>query len=106
MAPLIRHTLEVIRFPHLRVIWAALVLFSGATFAQQNARWTRVIESGASLRPDARVVVLNIRSGKILGSRHLNELARTLAAPGSTLKPILLFQSLQGGIWNADRTVP
>jgi peptidoglycan glycosyltransferase len=58
------------------------------------------------MAPDARVAVLDVSSGQILASHHLHELSRTLEAPGSTLKPILLYQSLQDGIWSADRAIP
>jgi cell division protein FtsI/penicillin-binding protein 2 len=59
----------------------------------------------ADAAPEARAVVLDVQSGRILATRHLPQLARTLAAPGSTLKPILLFQSLQANQWNSEHRV-
>jgi cell division protein FtsI/penicillin-binding protein 2 len=42
----------------------------------------------------------------MVAARHLDAAARTLAAPGSTLKPIVLYQMLAGGMWNAYQRVP
>jgi cell division protein FtsI/penicillin-binding protein 2 len=49
------------------------------------------------------VLVLDIASGRLLASHHLAESARTLAAPGSTLKPLVLYQLLSTSRWNPDR---
>lgn len=74
--------------------------------AQQPGSWATSMQRAAQANPDARAAVLDVQSGRILASRHLQDLARTLAAPGSTLKPILLYQALQDGLWSADRRVP
>ncbi len=46
------------------------------------------------------MIVLGIASGRLLAARHLNEAARTLAAPGSTLKPLVLYGLVSTGRWN------
>jgi cell division protein FtsI/penicillin-binding protein 2 len=74
--------------------------------AQQSGSWTTSIERAVHAAPGARVAVLDVRSGRMIASRHLQDLAHTLAAPGSTLKPLVLYQSLQEGLWNSDRVVP
>jgi cell division protein FtsI/penicillin-binding protein 2 len=44
--------------------------------------------------------VLDIASGRLLAARRLNDAARTLAAPGSTLKPLVLYGLVSAGRWN------
>lgn len=51
------------------------------------------------------MLVLSVRDGRILAARHLREAARTLAAPGSTLKPIVLYQAIEQGSWTPDRRI-
>lgn len=41
----------------------------------------------------------------MVASHHLSEAARTLAAPGSTLKPLVLYGLIAAGRWNPDRRV-
>jgi cell division protein FtsI/penicillin-binding protein 2 len=50
--------------------------------------------------PDARIVVIDIASGQLLASHQLGEAARTMAAPGSTLKPLALYSLIRTGRWN------
>jgi cell division protein FtsI/penicillin-binding protein 2 len=51
------------------------------------------------------MLVLDLSSGRLLASRRLKEAARTLAAPGSTLKPLVLYGLVAGGRWNPERRV-
>lgn len=95
----------MIRFLRICALFAAVSAFNESGCAQ-TASWAMAMDGVGSPIPAARVVVLDIRSGKILASLHSRELGRAVAAPGSALKPILLFQSVQSGLWNADRTVP
>jgi cell division protein FtsI/penicillin-binding protein 2 len=44
--------------------------------------------------------VLDIASGRLLAAQQLNAAAHTLAAPGSTLKPLVLFRLVSMGRWN------
>jgi cell division protein FtsI/penicillin-binding protein 2 len=57
------------------------------------------------LNPDARILVLDIASGHLLASAHLAESARTQAAPGSTLKPLLLYSLIANHRWDPDRRI-
>ena len=66
--------------------------------------WQSAVDRAAGQSPEARVVVLDISSGRLLASHHLADAARTLAAPGSTLKPLVLYSLIRAGRWNpADR---
>jgi len=55
--------------------------------------------------PEARIIVVDIATGRLLASHHLDEAARTLAAPGSTLKPLVLYSLVRAGRWNPSRRV-
>jgi cell division protein FtsI/penicillin-binding protein 2 len=48
---------------------------------------------------------LDLKSGKLLVAHRLSEAARTLAAPGSTLKPLVLYSLIAAGVWNPKRRV-
>jgi cell division protein FtsI/penicillin-binding protein 2 len=67
--------------------------------------WPSAVAHAARLNPDARIVVLDIVSGRLLASAHLSESARTLAAPGSTLKPLLLYSLISSHRWDPDRRI-
>jgi len=68
-------------------------------------RWPATVAHAARLNPDARILVLDIASGRLLASAHLPESARTLAAPGSTLKPLLLYSLIASHRWDPDRRI-
>jgi cell division protein FtsI/penicillin-binding protein 2 len=63
------------------------------------------VEQAARIAPQARILVLDLDSGRLLAAYRLGEAARTLAAPGSTLKPLVLYGMVAGGRWNPDRRV-
>lgn len=67
--------------------------------------WPYAVAHAARLNPDARIVVLDIASGRLLASTNLPEAARTLAAPGSTLKPLLLYSLIASHRWDPDRRI-
>jgi len=67
--------------------------------------WPAAVAHAARLNPDARIVVLDIASGRLLAAAHLSESARTLAAPGSTLKPLLLYSLVASHRWDPDRRI-
>ena len=69
------------------------------------AEWRRAIDHAAAATPDARVLVLEIGSGRVLASAHLAEAGRALATPGSTLKPLILYFALATSRWDAERRV-
>jgi cell division protein FtsI/penicillin-binding protein 2 len=49
--------------------------------------------------------VLEIGTGRVLASHRLNEAMRTLSAPGSTLKPLVLYSLVADGRWSPERRV-
>jgi cell division protein FtsI/penicillin-binding protein 2 len=49
--------------------------------------------------------VLDIGSGHLLASHHIGDAAHTLAAPGSTLKPLVLYGLVTAGRWNPERRI-
>jgi cell division protein FtsI/penicillin-binding protein 2 len=49
--------------------------------------------------------VLDLATGHLLASHRLSEAARTLAAPGSTLKPLVLYSLVVSGRWNPQSRV-
>ena len=55
--------------------------------------------------PDARILVLDVATNRILAAYHFGEATRTLAAPGSTLKPLVLYSLVAAGRWNPSRRV-
>lgn len=77
--------------------------FSG--LAQSPGPWSWSVARTAISAPDARILVIDIASGRLIASTHLSDAARTLAAPGSTLKPLVLYSLIAAGRWNPDRRV-
>ena len=91
----------------LRVIALLLLLaFAVSTSAQQDAAWRQAMQAAGRAAPQSRIIVLRLNDDHAVASRHLREAAVTLAAPGSTLKPIVLYEMLRAGIWHAGERVP
>ncbi|MGA9671535.1 MAG: penicillin-binding transpeptidase domain-containing protein [Terracidiphilus sp.] len=86
---------------------AVAVCLAGACCcpAQAAAGWGYAAASAARLAPEARIVVLDMGDGRLLAASHLPEAARTLAAPGSTLKPLALYGLVAGGHWDPSRRI-
>jgi cell division protein FtsI/penicillin-binding protein 2 len=63
------------------------------------------VDQASREAPDARVLVLEISSGDLLASARLGEASRTVATPGSTLKPLILYFALASGHWDSERRV-
>jgi cell division protein FtsI/penicillin-binding protein 2 len=99
-------TLNVPSTLKLAVIAAGLLATRALASAQEDPAWRATMQSAARAAPQARVVVVRIGDGHLVAARHLEEAAKTLAAPGSTLKPIVLYQMLAAGVWNAGQRVP
>jgi cell division protein FtsI/penicillin-binding protein 2 len=73
-----------------------------SAFCQTGApAWQSAVERAAREAPEARIIVLDIASGRLLAASQLNDAARTLAAPGSTLKPLVLYGMVSTGWWNS-----
>jgi len=69
------------------------------------ASWQEAVSPTAHTAPQARIVVLDAESGRILAGRNLPQAARTLAAPGSTLKPLALYSAVESGQWDPARRI-
>ena len=67
--------------------------------------WPSAVSRAAQFAPQARIVVLDIATGRLLVASHLPEAARTLAAPGSTLKPLVLYSLVASGRWDPSRRI-
>ena len=67
--------------------------------------WQAAIDAASRTSPTARVLILDISTNRILASRRLDLAARTLAAPGSTLKPLVLYQLIVRNRWNPGQRV-
>ena len=82
-----------------------LVVLSAMCQSGMAQAWQNAVEQAAAKAPEARIVVLDIATGRLLAANRLNEAARTLAAPGSTLKPLALYGLIEQGRWNPQRRV-
>ena len=67
--------------------------------------WEAAVRSTARLAPQARIVVLDAATGRLLASNRLAEAARTLATPGSTLKPLVLYALVSAGRWDPAQRI-
>jgi len=93
--------LEIPRSIAVAAIFLAVSPGTQAVFCQTRApSWQSAVDRAASAAPEARIVVLDIASGHLLAAHHLNDASRTLAAPGSTLKPLALYGLVSAGRWN------
>ncbi|HEV2136364.1 MAG TPA: penicillin-binding transpeptidase domain-containing protein [Terracidiphilus sp.] len=66
----------------------------------QTAGWQEAVKAAAHSAPDARILVLDVATNRIVAAHQLGAAARTLAAPGSTLKPLVLYSLITAGQWN------
>ncbi len=87
------------------VVIVATLMTAAAMQAQSAPNWTGAVNQAVAAASDARIVILDRRDGRILASHHLEEAARTLAAPGSTLKPIVLYRLIASGRWGPGHRV-
>jgi len=70
-----------------------------------NESWQSAVSLATRTTPGVLALVLEINSGHLLASRNLTEAGQTLATPGSTLKPLILYFALASGHWSQDRRV-
>jgi cell division protein FtsI/penicillin-binding protein 2 len=84
---------------------AALMAAPSHCVAQPAATWPSAVVHAAQFAPQARIVVLDVATGHLLAASHLPEAARTLAAPGSTLKPLVLYNLVAAGRWDPSRRI-
>jgi cell division protein FtsI/penicillin-binding protein 2 len=59
----------------------------------------------AQTAPEARILVFDIQTGRLLAEHGIGEAIHTLAAPGSTLKPVVLYSLIASGRWNPRQRV-
>lgn len=90
----------------VRLIAMAATCGTLSAFCQTGAQaWQSAVERVAREAPEARIVVLDIAGGRLLAAHRLNDAARTLAAPGSSMKPLVLYGLVNGGRWSPARRV-
>lgn len=94
-----------VRYARLMARVAICVVGTGCCHAQAASAWSNAVASAARMAPEARIVVLDLNDGHLLAASHLAEAARTLAAPGSTLKPLVLYGLVAGGRWDPLRRI-
>ncbi len=80
-------------------------MLSAVCCASPAPTWQAAVGQAARSAPEARILVLDLATGHLLASHRLSEAARTLSAPGSTLKPLVLYNLVAGGRWNPERRV-
>ncbi len=78
---------------------------SAVCLAAQTSDWQHLMDRRAHAAPQARIVIIDVATGHMLASRNLRDASRTLAAPGSTLKPLVLYRLLVAGRWNPETRV-
>jgi cell division protein FtsI/penicillin-binding protein 2 len=97
-----------------RIVLIALILCAGELWCagqatgrvvSEAAAWQVALAGAAKSAPDAEIVVVDLAAGRVKAARRLDEAARTVAAPGSTLKPIALYGLLEQGRWNPERRI-
>lgn len=71
----------------------------------QTAGWQAAVKEATRSAPLARILVLDVKTNRILAAHQLGEAARTMAAPGSTLKPLVLYGLIVAGQWDPARRV-
>ena len=88
----------------LIIAWVLMVCLrfavEGQSLQTPPAGWQSAVRSAARSAPEARILVLEIATGRLLASSHLAEAARTLATPGSAFKPLVLYGLVSNGRWD------
>jgi cell division protein FtsI/penicillin-binding protein 2 len=67
--------------------------------------WPAAVARALGSNPQARIVALDIPTGILLAAGNLDDAARTLAAPGSTIKPLALYGLVASGHWDPTRRI-
>ncbi|HUX45638.1 MAG TPA: penicillin-binding transpeptidase domain-containing protein [Terracidiphilus sp.] len=73
--------------------------------ASDASGWQRAVQAAGRVAPEARIVVLDVSTGRLLAANGLGEAAHTLAAPGSTLKPLVLYGLIAAGRWDPGQRI-
>lgn len=104
LAP-VPHTFPVQGILRSVAIFAAFGALSATCVPIPPPSWHFAVERAARAAPDARILVVDIATGHLLASHRLGEATHTLAAPGSTLKPLVLYRLVANGRWNPEHRV-
>ena len=96
---------RVVRGANLMAIVAAFLAGAYCCLSQTAPAWSSAVAFASHADPQARIVVLDLPSGHLLAATQLPEAARTLAAPGSTLKPLVLYNMVAAGRWDPHRRI-
>jgi cell division protein FtsI/penicillin-binding protein 2 len=80
-------------------------MFSSLCSASDASAWQRAVQAAGRFAPEARIVVLDVSTGRLLAAQRLSEAAHTLAAPGSTLKPLVLYSLIAADRWNPAQRI-
>ncbi len=91
--------------PHILAMAAVTLACACWCLPQSAPTWPSAVAHAEQIAPEARVIVLDIATGRLLAASHLPEAARTLAAPGSTLKPLALYGLIASGRWDPARRI-
>lgn len=86
-------------------ILALALCCSCVCISQKGSSWATATVQAASAAPAARIVVVDLSTGQLLASHHLDLAVNTLAAPGSTLKPLILYGAIARGLWSPERRI-
>lgn len=73
--------------------------------AGDSSAWRRSIEAATRGAPEARIIVLDVSTGRLLAAHRLSKSAHTLAAPGSTLKPLVLYSLIAARRWDPESRI-
>ncbi len=73
--------------------------------ASDASAWQQTVQRAARIAPEARIVVLDVSTGRLLTEHRLGEAKHTLAAPGSTLKPLVLYSLIAAGRWDPQQRI-
>lgn len=85
--------------------FVAILVAPSLCAPQSGTNWSSSVAHAAQFSPQARIVVVDVATGHLLAASHLPEAARTLAAPGSTLKPLVLYGLIASGRWDPAHRV-
>lgn len=101
-------TLDVRRAGRIGVVAATLGTIIASVCPckpQAVPGWAPATAFVAQKFPQARIVVLDVATGRLLTASHLADAAHTLAAPGSTLKPLALYGLISAGRWDPGHRI-
>jgi cell division protein FtsI/penicillin-binding protein 2 len=87
------------------LVIASLLAGTCPCLPQSVPTWTTAVSAASKLAPQARIVVLDVSTGSLLAATRLSQAARTLAAPGSTLKPLVLYGLVAANHWDPSRRI-